>query len=347
MRQRRWTRLIVGLALLALASGCAPTTPSREPGGTPVPAAEPPSRAAPAETPSPGTAVPVKAAVPTKSLTFLPLYLGLDKGFYREERLDLELVQMRPPLSIAGLESGEIDYTAAAGLGMRAALQGSPIRGLLFIQVHPSFSLIGQPGITPSQVNTIAVSSLGSTSHYAAVDMMRRLGRTQDDVTYFATNDTANNYTSLVGGAADAAILSPPITPIATVAGYTRLDDAFDMVDIQGGLSATLRTVQEEPARVKSMLRATLRAMQYIAGHEDEITQFLQREFNLAPEVAAGSYGIILQVLNPTGDIDDAALQTVLAQMKQDAGITADIPRDRIVDLTLLRQARSELGLAR
>jgi hypothetical protein len=49
-------------------------------------------------------------------------------------------------------------------------------------------------------------------------------------------------------------------------------------------------------------------------------------------------------VLNRSGDLDEPALRAVLAQMKEDAELTADVPLDRVVDLAPLREAQSELS---
>src|SRR3954468_17817709 len=62
-----------------------------------------------------------KLTVPAKSLTFFPYYFGRDKRIFEEERVDLELIVIRPPLGVAALQAGELDYSAAASLGMRAA----------------------------------------------------------------------------------------------------------------------------------------------------------------------------------------------------------------------------------
>jgi ABC-type nitrate/sulfonate/bicarbonate transport system substrate-binding protein len=345
----------------ALIAGCAPggrpdaspaapasspaEAPARGPAGGSAASTAPAEHGAPAATQS---LQQVRITVPAKSITFLPFYFGQDKGLFRAEGLDLDLVQMRPPLGISALEAGELAYSAAPGVGMRAAIQGAAIRAILFVQAKPSFTLLGQPGVAPAQIQTVAVSGLGSTAHYAALNVMRKLGRGgPDDATYFATNDTAKSYQALLGKLADAAILSPPFTTMATLAGYAYLGDAFDMVDVQGGLVTTTRHLAEQPAEVKALLRGTLRSLEYIATHEDELVAYMAREFELEQDVAAGSYGIVKQVLEVTGDLDDASLRSVVEQMKQDADVSGEVPLDRVADLRLLREVRAELGARR
>lgn len=287
----------------------------------------------------------VKLTVAAKSVTFVPFYFGKSKGFFKEEGVDLDIVVIRPPIGITALQAGEVDYSASSGVGMRAALKGASLRALMFIQTRLSFSLIGQPGMDSKKIKTVAVSGVGSLAHYAAIAVLKKLGRggPNDALTYITTNTTAQSYASLMGKAVDAAILTPPYTSMATIGGYADLGNAFDMRDVQGGLVARASHLQEHREQVKAMLRAILRSLDYVVRNEAEAIRYLQKEFHLEPKVAADSYGIVKQVLNTSGDIEEPILKSVVENMKKETQVTADFPMDRIVDLTVLREVRSEL----
>jgi ABC-type nitrate/sulfonate/bicarbonate transport system substrate-binding protein len=292
----------------------------------------------------------VRITVPAKSLTFLPFYFGQSKGIFNEEGIDPELIVMRPPLGIVALEAGDVAYSAAPGVGMRAALKGAPLRVVSFVQTKLSFSLLGQPGMSEKRVKTVGISGIGSTAHYAALTVMKRLGRggPADKVVYITTNTTPQSYASLMGKVVDAAILSPPYTSMATSAGYVDLGDTFDVGDVQGGLVTTARRVQEQRAQVKAVVRSVVRTLEYISRHEDEVLDYLHKQFGLDRQVAVGSYGILKRVFSMNGDIDDELLKSVIERMKQDGRITEEIPLSRIADLSVVREVQSELkGKAR
>ncbi|HEX2386232.1 MAG TPA: ABC transporter substrate-binding protein, partial [Candidatus Binatia bacterium] len=285
-----------------------------------------------------------KLTVPAKSLTFFPYYFGRDRRVFEDEGLELEIIVMRPPLGVTALQAGELDYSAAASLAMRAALKGAPLRTLMFIQTRLSFSLLGQPGMTPQKISKVGVSGLGSLAHYAALTVMKKIGRDGpgDKVTYITTNTTAQSYAALVSKAVDATILSPPYTSMATLAGYADLGNAFDVRDFQGGLSTRLDHLQQKPEQAKAMIRAVLKSLDFIVKHESEVVKYLQKEFGLDARVAAESYKIIKQVLNTDGDVEEPVLRSVVESMKKDAQMTADVPLDRVADLSLLREVKTE-----
>lgn len=287
----------------------------------------------------------VRVTVPAKALTYLPYYLGQAKGIYAEEGLDLELIVMRPPIGIVALEAGDVAYSATAGLGMRASVRGAPIRVLMLIQTRLSFSLVGQPGMSAAKIKTIGVSGIGSGAHYAALAVLKKVSRggAEDKVTYVTTNTTAQSYAALTGKAVDGAILTPPYTSMATLAGYVELGDAYDLRDVQGGLVTTVRHLQEQREQAKALIRGTLRSLGYIAGNEREAIDYMEKEFKLDRRVAAGSYGIQKQVFNMDGDIEEPLLRSIVEKMRKDANLSENISLDRIVELSLLREVRSEL----
>lgn len=283
----------------------------------------------------------VRLTVPAKSLTFLPYYFGKAQGFFAREGIDLEIIVMRPPLGVTALVAGDLDYTAAGGLSIRAAMKGVPLRTITFIQTRLSFSLIGQPGMTPARLRNVAVSGIGSLAHFAAIIVMKRLGN--DKVTYISTNTTGNSYTALLGKAVDAAILTPPYTSMATLAGYGDLGNTFDVRDLQGGLVTRVAHLKDRREQVKAVIRATLRSMESLVKNEAQVIPYLQKDFGLEPRIAADTFKILTQIVNADGDIEEPVLKSIIDKIKEESGITGDMPHDRLVDLSLLREVQAEL----
>ena len=283
----------------------------------------------------------VRLTVPAKSLTFIPYYFGRAQGIFAKEGIDLEIIVMRPPLGVTALVAGDLDYSAAGGLSIRAAMKGASIRTITFIQTRLSFSLIGQPGMTPGRIRNVAVSGIGSLAHYAATTVMKRVGN--EKVAYISTNTTGNSYTALLGKATDAAILSPPFTSMAVLAGYPELGNTFDVRDLQGGLVTRVSHLQDRREQVKAVIRATLRSMDSLVKNESEVISYLQKDFALEPKIAADTVKILKQVVNTDGDIEEPVLKSIVDKVRQESGIAAEVPLDRLVDLSILREVRAEL----
>jgi len=72
----------------------------------------------------------VRIAIATSSLAFLVPFVAKDRGFYLKHGSEVELIQMRPNISIAALLSGEIEYIELIGSAIRSAARGLPIRAI-------------------------------------------------------------------------------------------------------------------------------------------------------------------------------------------------------------------------
>jgi ABC-type nitrate/sulfonate/bicarbonate transport system substrate-binding protein len=79
------------------------------------------------------TKVIIGVAVPT--LADLPLYFGVDKGFYKTENLEVVQVFFRSVPTVAqALVAGSILFSTGFGSGTRAAMLGAPIKGIMGFQ---------------------------------------------------------------------------------------------------------------------------------------------------------------------------------------------------------------------
>src|SRR4029079_9531031 len=80
----------------------------------------------------------VRIAVSSKSLGFLDTWAAKERGFYRKQGIDAEIIAMRPPLTIGAIQAGEIDYAFGASTISRGSISGAPVR-LVSLALRTSF----------------------------------------------------------------------------------------------------------------------------------------------------------------------------------------------------------------
>src|ERR687896_2293629 len=94
-----------------------------------------------------GRAEKIRTAIPQANLNYLSIHVADAKGFFREDGLENETVVISGPLSIAALLSGDVDFSGAGGSGMRAAIKGAPVKGIMFQADKVTFYLVADPSI--------------------------------------------------------------------------------------------------------------------------------------------------------------------------------------------------------
>src|SRR5262245_62186802 len=84
----------------------------------------------------------------SESITIAPIVYGIEKGFYRNEGINLEFRFLRSDLAAAAISGGEIDYMISAGTAFRAAVRGLPLKIVAYSFKQPLFYLPAQPAIS-------------------------------------------------------------------------------------------------------------------------------------------------------------------------------------------------------
>src|SRR5438067_932383 len=166
-----------GGAAAAGAAAAKPAAAVQAQAATPAPAA---STGAPTSAPpaAPQALKKVVQSLPVDSFGFLPLYVAREKGFFGEEGLELESPVMGSNTALAGLVSGSVDY-ASAGSGVRAAMQGAPVKAIMYYYNTTLFELVVAPevqSIENLRGKALGTSSRGSTEEVTAGVLLRQTG---------------------------------------------------------------------------------------------------------------------------------------------------------------------------
>ena len=93
-------------------------------------------------------AEPVRGAYPSANVQFLPAFVALEKGFYKREGLDAELISVRSAVTaVQALLGNQIHFIFSVGPQMPSVWEGADIILLAQMIGRPTFSLIVTPDI--------------------------------------------------------------------------------------------------------------------------------------------------------------------------------------------------------
>src|SRR5712692_2872757 len=225
--------LCVAFAACAASPSASPA-PAAAPAGNPAssPPAAPPAAASTAQLATPVALTTVRLAVPAKSLVFLP-YFGKEKGFFAAQGIDLDIAVVQPSTAVAAAVAGEVDYTAASGSSMGAALAGAPLRNLMFVMGDLIFGLYAQPEVrTVADLagGAVAVTNRYASDDYALAAILKHYGVPDDRVTRVTASTAANSFAAMTGKGVTGAVLSPPYSELAEQQGFTFLEYAANVL---------------------------------------------------------------------------------------------------------------------
>jgi NitT/TauT family transport system substrate-binding protein len=163
-----------------------------------------------------GAASPVKITIhiPGKSLTVLVFYFCKDKGFFFEEGIDAQLVAMSPPVAIAAMVAGELDFSTTLGAATAAIMRGASLKRVFYVQQDPTFALTAQPEIKTIRELTgkiIGVNAPTDAMGMSAKMILKGNGIDPSRVTFLSTQVTENAYKALLSKRIAATLLPRPM----------------------------------------------------------------------------------------------------------------------------------------
>jgi NitT/TauT family transport system substrate-binding protein len=248
---------------------------------------------------------PVRGAFPSPSVQILPMMVGQEKGFYKREGLDLELIFVRgATTAVQALLANQIHFIFSVGPQMPAVWEGNDIM-LLAQQVgRPTFSLVVTPDIhkiADLKGKKIGVTFGGSTA--AGTKALLELNKINPDkdVEYIGLPGNEPKIAAMKQGLIAAALLAPPADFLAMKSGMKRLvslaevfkDTAFT------GLAAMNKTIKDNPEMVKRMVRAIARSVIYTRDNPEDALQAMTKRLGLNHDAAQDAYQMIREALVP------------------------------------------------
>ncbi len=70
----------------------------------------------------------VRISYSSRSNSNTPFIIALNKGFFVEEGMDVELIQVNPRLGATAVLNGDLDFTTTFGTTLRGIIGGFPIK---------------------------------------------------------------------------------------------------------------------------------------------------------------------------------------------------------------------------
>ena len=287
----------------------------------------------------------VRFAYPAKSLNYLPITMGRDKGMFQAEGIDLQMVLVASTIQVAALTTGDIDFSGAQSQVMAGAARGLPVKVVGFLTIKPSFWLMSKPEIrTMSDLKgkIIGITAIGSSTDTLARFLVSKNGLLPDrEVAFIGTGTTSNILTAMKAGTVDAGVLSPPFNAMATQMGYRTLAYFGDYVEQSlSGVGTSDRMIRERPELVKRMLVATIKSLRFIQQRPADSIQFIGKEWNMDSTAATELYKSMLPAFSKDGGMDEKGIRDALKRETERMALKEETPLSKVMDLRLLKEVQ-------
>lgn len=299
----------------------------------------------------------IRTAIPQANLNYLSIFTADAKGYFREEGLDNETVVISGPLSIAALLSGDVDFSGAGGSGMRAAIKGAPVKGILFQTEKVTFYLIVDPSIKSAadlKGKKIAIGTPGDTQDRIMTMFAERGGVAARDIVRIAMGaDTNTRVMAIKSGAAQATTVDPGGLAFAQKEGLVSLGFLGDLFPMPfQGFVTVERKIRDHPAQIKRWLKGAIRGLMFVRERPEEAVDLSIKRLQLGRatrSMVVEGVKNYLRALPPgvPGLPTAEGIKNFLEyDIKIPLQIKEDIAPERLLSLQLVEEVKKELEAA-
>jgi len=277
--------------------------------------------------------------VSTVNVAFLPIYLTQDKGFFKDEGLDVLVVMFNAgATNLQAIIGGDVQIMAGGvPETVLARASGVDIKNFWAISNLMPFQIYGSPrfkSLEQSKGKKFAISRFGSLSEFLTRSALRQFGVDPREVTMLQIGATPARFTTLASGIVDATILWFPVTERARAAGMNKLFDLKDLYPnwTNVGFIARESWLAKERDQATKFLRAYQRGVRYTRENRDDGIRTLRKYVGLNLAEAAAGYDEYRESFPVDGRILDAGIVATVEQEIETGRLKSKIPVSEMID---------------
>lgn len=283
-----------------------------------------------------GAGIAVKISNPSPAASMLPYYAALSQGFFKDQGLDVTVVQLASPVAITALSKDEVQFMTVPSDAVTGVTKGLPDRIVYLLWDKAPWVLIGKTSynsIADLKGKTIAVHPAGSSPEAFLQAGLKSANMTEKDVQILHLNGTQDIFTAVIAGKVDAGVVSPPFDIQAAEQGAHQIAFLGDYLQIPYlGLATSQPYIQQHRDVVVKMIKGLSKGVQYVRDNANGSAQLLQQNIGVSPSVAQQTYKEMLPLLTKTGETPVVGVQQTVQLLESVNGSKLNVNAQEIID---------------
>ncbi len=289
---------------------------------------------------------------PSRSIASVDLYIAQERGFFRQEGIVADVVQVRGNIGVTALLSGDAHAVNNVGTVIRAMERSDlPVKVVSQSLKKNLFWLVTKPevkSLSELKGKLFGTTTFGGSQHLAALRLLQKAGLDPDkDITVVIGGDVPAQLQSLVSGVIQLAALSPPTVILARDKFKMKIHGSTleDVPNLQNGLAFSEKMLREKRDLVKRILRARSRAHRYFWENERGTAEVLANYLKVELPVALESYRLARPAFTANGLVTDREIDEFLRADAEALKLREPALAAKIFDFGLQREVNQELGI--
>jgi NitT/TauT family transport system substrate-binding protein len=288
----------------------------------------------------------LSVALTSKAFQYVPLVIAQDRGYMKEEGLDLKFVFMQNAPGLQALIANQVQFSGSGSSALVAISKGkAPLKTVLAFNDQVLQWIVSRPNITQLRDisgKKVATTGVASIAAYMFRNILTKHNIPKDIV--LIDPGPVNRLPALLSGAVDAAIVSPEER-------YTALDQGMkDLVFLGkevknswGTFATSDRFIKEQPKQMAGFARAVLKGLRLARQDREGTIAAVGKFSEIDRALATRMYDDLVGTFTKSGYVDEETQRNDLAIVRLVAEVNEVVPTQRAYDFSFARQAEQQL----
>ena len=293
----------------------------------------------------------VNVTLPSKSFQFIIFPLAKERGYMKEEGIDLNIVVMASTAGLQAVLAGEMDFTGSGSSALVAVTQGNaPLKTVLAVNDQVLQWLMVRPqynSLKELKNKKIAVTGVAAVATFMFKRVAPKYGLDANkDVTFLAL-PPGQRLGALLSGTVDAGLLS-------SEERFAGLDQGMkeimylgkELKNSWGTVATNDQFIKEKPKLMHGFMRALLKALRLVKQNREVAIDAMIKFSELNRELAARTYDGMIGTFTTNGIVDQETQKNDLDIVREVLKVQKEVPIERAYDFSFAAKADKELTQA-
>ncbi len=266
---------------------------------------------------------------------FLPLRVGMQKGFFAKYGLEIEAIDFQGGAKLQqAMIAGSIDMAVSGGTDIAFIAKGAPELAVAAMSGPPLGLGVIVPYDSPAKTADdlkgmkVGVTTVGSLTEWLVRRLMQQKGWGPNDVTVVPAGSIPAETAALATGHIDAMVAGVGLGFQLELSKRGRLLFPFsDIVHefLNGAIFASSQIIHDNPDAVRRFLKGWFENIAFMRANKAEAAEIVRTFTKFDPEVESRQYDLVMPMFSTTGKFEPGAL-TTLQESFVEMGVFATKP---------------------
>lgn len=293
----------------------------------------------------------VNVTLPSKSIQFVVFPIAKERGYMKEEGIDLNIFVMASTAGIQAVLAGDMHFTGSGSSALVAVTKGNaPLKTVFAVNDQVLQWLMARPQIGSLKElknKKIAVTGVASVATFMFKQVAPKYGLdANNDVTFIALGP-GQRLAAMMSGAIDAGLLGTEDRYAAVDQGMKELLYLGKEVKNSWGTVATTdRFIKEQPKLMAGFMRATVKALRLIKQSRETAVDAIGKFTEVKRELAERTYDDVIKTFSSNGVVDEETQKNDLDIVRLVTNVKKEVPITQAYDFRFAAQADKDLTRA-